>query len=75
MYPKVFLDCLDNRLDHVQVSVLPTLLFFYGMELGDEVSSDIERGKTLICGEREPGRRRAHGVLRADRPATLGKDS
>jgi pyruvate carboxylase len=48
MYPKVFLDYLSARLDHGRVSTLPTPLFFYGMETGEEVSVDIERGKTLI---------------------------
>ena len=48
MYPKVFLDYLNNRLEYGRVSALPTPLFFYGMESGDEVSVDIERGKTLI---------------------------
>jgi pyruvate carboxylase len=48
MYPKVFSEYLQNRLDYGRVSVLPTLLFFYGMEPGEEVSFDIERGKTLI---------------------------
>jgi pyruvate carboxylase len=48
MYPKVFLDYLQGRLDYGRVSVLPTPLFFYGMEPGEEVSVDIERGKTLI---------------------------
>jgi pyruvate carboxylase len=28
--------------------VLPTTVFFYGMEKGDEVSTDIEPGKTLF---------------------------
>jgi pyruvate carboxylase len=48
MYPKVFLDYLQDRLDYGRVSVLPTPLFFYGMEANEEVSVDIERGKTLI---------------------------
>ena len=48
MYPKVFLDYLKDRLDYGRVSVLPTPLFFHGMEPNDEVSVDIERGKTLI---------------------------
>jgi pyruvate carboxylase len=48
MYPKVFLDYLNNRLEYGRVSTLPTPLFFYGMDSGDEVSVDIERGKTLI---------------------------
>ena len=48
MYPKVFLDYLNNRLDYGQVSVLPTPVYFYGMEPGQEVTVDIERGKSLI---------------------------
>lgn len=48
MYPKVFLDYMSNRLDYGRVSALPTPLFFYGMESGEEVTVDIERGKSLI---------------------------
>jgi pyruvate carboxylase len=48
MYPKVFLDYLKDRLEYGQVSVVPTTVFFYGMQSGDEVALDIERGKTLI---------------------------
>ncbi len=48
MYPKVFLDYMRNRLDFGRVSVLPTPLFFYGMEPGDEVTVEIDRGKSLI---------------------------
>ena len=48
MYPKVFLDYMQNRLDYGRVSVVPTPLFFYGMESGDEVTVDIQRGKSLI---------------------------
>ena len=48
MYPKVFLDYMQARLEYGRVSVVPTPLFFYGMEPGDEVTVDIERGKSLI---------------------------
>ncbi|MFO7303953.1 MAG: pyruvate carboxylase [Gammaproteobacteria bacterium] len=48
MYPKVFLDYMQKRLEYGRVSVLPTPIFFYGMESGQEISIDIERGKTLI---------------------------
>ena len=79
MYPKVFLDYMQARLDYGQVSVLPTPLFFYGMEPGDEVTVDIERGKTLIVrfvavsdGSRG---RHAHRVLRAEWPAALGQSA
>ncbi len=48
MYPKVFIEYMQNRLDFGRVIVLPSPLFFYGMESGEEVSIDIDRGKTLI---------------------------
>ena len=48
MYPKVFLDYMQDRLEYGRVSVLPTPLFFYGMEPGEEITVDIERGKSLI---------------------------
>jgi pyruvate carboxylase len=48
MYPKVFLDYAAHRAEFGRVSTLPTSVFFYGMEPGQEVTVDIERGKTLI---------------------------
>jgi pyruvate carboxylase len=48
MYPKVFLDYAKDRAAYGDLAILPTPVFFYGMEPGDEVSVDIERGKTLI---------------------------
>ena len=48
MYPKVWLDYIDERMQYGDVSILPTPVFFYGMEPGQEISVDLERGKTLI---------------------------
>jgi pyruvate carboxylase len=48
MYPKVFLDYARDRAAFGDCAILPTPVFFYGMEPGEEVSVDIERGKTLI---------------------------
>jgi len=48
MYPKVFTDYVADRNRFGNVSVLPTHTFFYGMEPGEEITIDIERGKTLI---------------------------
>jgi len=48
MYPRVFLDYAKDRTAYGDCAILPTPVFFYGMEPGDEVSVDIERGKTLI---------------------------
>jgi pyruvate carboxylase len=48
MYPKVYLDYMSDRMVYAPVSGIPTRYFFYGMEPGEELSVDIERGKTLI---------------------------
>ena len=48
MYPKVFVDYAANRSSFGDVSALPTSVFFYGMDSGQEINIDLERGKTLI---------------------------
>ena len=48
MYPKVFVDYAAHRSAFGEVSVLPTAAFFYGMDSGQEINIDLERGKTLI---------------------------
>ena len=48
MYPKVFTDYAADRRRYSDVAILPTAVFFYGMEPGQEISVDLERGKTLI---------------------------
>ena len=48
LYPQVYQDFAKHRTEYSDTSVLPTPEFFYGLEPGDEVAVDIERGKTLI---------------------------
>ena len=48
MYPQVFADYAARQRDYGDVSVLPTPVYFYGMEPGEEIAFDIERGRTLI---------------------------
>jgi pyruvate carboxylase len=48
MYPKVFVDYAADRATFGEMSSLPTSVFFFGMEPGQEISIDLERGKTLI---------------------------
>jgi pyruvate carboxylase len=48
MYTKVYLDYMNERQQFGPVSDIPTRYFFYGMEPGQEVSIDLEKGKTLI---------------------------
>ena len=47
MYPKVFLDYMERHLTYGPVRTLPTKTFFYGMNSGDEISLEIDPGKTL----------------------------
>jgi pyruvate carboxylase len=63
LYPKVFADFVEYEAKYSDLSVLPTPVFFYGMATGEEVSIDIEPGKTLIIkfltvGEPQPDGRR-----------------
>jgi pyruvate carboxylase len=48
LYPKVFADFAEHQKTYSDTSGLPTPVFFYGMAPGEEVSVDIEKGKTLI---------------------------
>jgi pyruvate carboxylase len=48
MYPKVFTDYLKARDEYGDLSILPTNVFFYGQETGQEMTVDLEPGKTLI---------------------------
>ena len=48
LYPKVFDDLLIHQAEYSDTSVLPSLVFFQGMEPGDEASIEIEPGKTLF---------------------------
>ncbi|MDE4273554.1 pyruvate carboxylase [Phaeobacter gallaeciensis] len=47
MYPKVFLDYMGRHRQYGPVRSLPTRAFFYGMEPGEEISAEIDPGKTL----------------------------
>ncbi|GGE41048.1 pyruvate carboxylase [Pullulanibacillus camelliae] len=48
LYPKVFTEYQQIVEQYGKVSVLDTPTFFYGLRLGEEVSIEIEQGKTLI---------------------------
>ncbi len=47
IYPKVFLDYMGRRRTYGPVWSLPTPVFFWGMEVGEEISVEIDSGKTL----------------------------
>jgi pyruvate carboxylase len=47
MYPKVFLDYMGRHRNYGPVRTLPTRTFFYGMAPGEEITAEIDPGKTL----------------------------
>ena len=59
LYPDVFAKFAETRRKFAEVGVLPTPVFFYGLDEGGECVFDIEPGKRLIvkfltCGEPQP---------------------
>ncbi|QUS37211.1 pyruvate carboxylase [Falsirhodobacter algicola] len=47
MYPKVFVDYARRQRQYGPVGALPTPVFFYGMQPGDEAPVELEPGKVL----------------------------
>jgi pyruvate carboxylase len=48
LYPRVFPDFVEHQRKYSDTSVLPTSVFFHGMQPGEEASIEIEPGKVLI---------------------------
>jgi pyruvate carboxylase len=48
LYPQVFVDFDKHARNYDNTSVIPTPAFFYGLQSGEEISVEIESGKTLI---------------------------
>jgi len=64
MYPKVFTDYAERHLTYGPVRTLPTRAFFYGMEPGDEISAEIDPGKTLEIRLQAVGEPHDDGLVR-----------
>ncbi|PLX93466.1 MAG: pyruvate carboxylase, partial [Desulfuromonas sp.] len=62
LYPGVFEEYDRFRQEYSDTSFLPTPVFFYGLDIGDEVTIDIEAGKTLIVKLNAIGRVREDGT-------------
>ncbi|NJW51836.1 pyruvate carboxylase [Salinimicrobium oceani] len=48
LYPKVFTDAYNHHLEFGSVMNVPTKNFFYGMEPGEEIIVELDKGKTLL---------------------------
>ncbi len=48
LYPKVFTDAYNHHKEYGNVISIPTKNFFYGMEIGEEIIVEMDKGKTLL---------------------------
>jgi pyruvate carboxylase len=48
LYPKVFVDYYNHYRKYGNVINIPTKNFFYGMELGEEIMVEIDKGKRIL---------------------------
>jgi pyruvate carboxylase len=62
LYPQVFADYEKHKQMYDNISVLPTPAFFYGLQSGEEISVEIEPGKTLIMRYLTTGEPREDGT-------------
>jgi pyruvate carboxylase len=62
MYPDVFSKFAAARASYSDLDVLPTPAFFYGLKEGEEVTIDLEPGKTLIVRFLTVGEARSDGM-------------
>jgi len=63
LYPKVFVDAYNKHLKYGNLMNLPTKNFFYGMERGEEITVDIDKGKTLLIRLDSVGRPNEDGMV------------
>jgi pyruvate carboxylase len=64
MYPKVFADFAGAARKYGPVSVLPTLVYLYGMSPGEEITIDLEQGKTMVLRLQAVGETDEEGQVR-----------
>ncbi|MGB5822383.1 MAG: pyruvate carboxylase [Saonia sp.] len=48
LYPKVFTDAYNHHVKYGNVMNIPTKNFFYGMEVGEEIMVELDRGKNVL---------------------------
>uniref|UniRef100_UPI0035933BA7 biotin/lipoyl-containing protein n=1 Tax=Pricia sp. TaxID=2268138 RepID=UPI0035933BA7 len=48
LYPKVFTEAYNNHVKFGNVVNIPTKNFFYGMDIGEEIMVELDRGKNVL---------------------------
>ncbi|WP_434035763.1 pyruvate carboxylase [Formosa sp. 4Alg 33] len=63
LYPKVFTDAFNKHLKYDNLMNLPTKNFFYGMDLGEEIIVELDKGKTLLITLESVGEANYEGLV------------
>jgi pyruvate carboxylase len=63
LYPKVFTDAYNKHLKYDNLTNLPTKNFFYGMERGEEIAVELDKGKTLLITLESIGKPNKEGMV------------
>lgn len=64
LYPKVFIETYNHHVEFGSLLNLPTKNFFYGMERGEEIIVELDRGKTLLIELISVGEANADGIVK-----------
>ncbi|QCW99201.1 pyruvate carboxylase [Aggregatimonas sangjinii] len=48
LYPKVFVDAYNKHIKYGNVMSIPTKNFFFGMDVGEEIMVELDRGKNVL---------------------------
>ena len=63
LYPRVFTDAYNQHLKYDSLINLPTKNFFYGMERGEEITVELDKGKTLLISLDSIGKPNDNGMV------------
>ncbi len=63
LYPKVFADAYEHHLKYGNVMNIPTKNFLYGMEVGEEIMIELDKGKNVLISLMHKGEADAQGMV------------
>ncbi|CAM4043664.1 pyruvate carboxylase [Gillisia limnaea] len=65
LYPKIFTDAYNHHKEYGNVVKIPTKNFFYGMDPGEEIIVEMDKGKTLLIQLMSVGKANSEGLVDA----------
>ncbi|WP_339893842.1 pyruvate carboxylase [uncultured Algibacter sp.] len=63
LYPKVFTDAFNKHLKYDNLMNLPTKNFFFGMDVGEEIIVELDKGKRLLITLESVGKANDDGIV------------